>query len=373
MVIQKERCIKLTFKDIGFRGTYHRFWAMDFNDTIRKSCCEFPNFEKADCVLLYGYIDHNAGTTMEVVACGRRNDKLFNFFDAPTDRRSFIRIGAIENETIYSLDDTVSELKAKYQKKVAIVDQYTASPELMETRQITALDTSRHEHYPDDIKLHLRTKEGNIEVCWLRIEGVIQKTFFGRLLNEPYKNSGCHEGDIITFHVYKTDEDTFVCVSDGTTLKPIRMEDNVLKSAITTFKQNPTENNLIEILEILRDFLVWIPCNATIGEHDIESLKSKKAGDKFKSADDIIMIPDVLKAGDEYFFPVFTSCEEMGEYGESFSKVEKWFIEAISLSQNNEKQIKGIVINAFTDSFVVTNELLGIVKKRGSKINKSED
>ena len=44
----------MTFKDIGFRGVYHRFWAIDINDKIRNSCSEFHDIEKADCILLYG-------------------------------------------------------------------------------------------------------------------------------------------------------------------------------------------------------------------------------------------------------------------------------------------------------------------------------
>ena len=214
-----------------------------------------------------------------------------------------------------------------------------------------------------------RTKDDNVEVCWVRIEGVTDKTFFGRLLNEPYKDSGCHEGDIIEFFIYETDEGRLVCVSEGKIVKPITSDENSLKTAIKNFNGNRTESNLIEILEILRDVLVWIPCNAVVSEADIEILRSKKVGDTFQSTDNIRMIPDILQAGDEYFFPVFTSCEEMGEYGENFSKVEKWFLEAIILAQNNEKQVKGIVINAFTDSFVVPNDLLEIVKERGSRMN----
>lgn len=359
----------MTFKDIGFRGVYHRFWVIDINDTIRKSCSDFPDFEKADCVLLYGYIDHDAGTTMEVIACGHRDNDGYSFYEAPADRRSFILIGAIENEAFYNLNDAFDELKARYKDKIEAPDSYEASPELMETRRIGLLDASRHEHYPDDIQLYLKTKEDNMEVCWVRIEGVSDKTFYGRLLNEPFKDSGCHEGDIITFHIYEADEGRFVCVSDGKTLKPIHTEDNILKTAISTFKQNRTESNLIRILEILRDVRIWIPCNAVISEADIESLKTKKAGDTFQSTDDIRMIPDILQSGEDYFFPVFTSCEEMGEYGEHFSKVEKWFLEAIPLAQNNDKQVKGIVINAFTDSFVVPDDLLEIVKKRGSRMN----
>ena len=70
------------------------------------------------------------------------------------------------------------------------------------------------------------------------------------------------------------------------------------------------------------------------------------------------MIPDILQKGDEFFFPVFSSAEEMGEYGERFSKIEKHFLEVANLARNNEKNVKGIVINAFTESFVIPSTFL---------------
>ena len=59
----------------------------------------------------------------------------------------------------------------------------------------------------------------------------------------------------------------------------------------------------------------------------------------------------------DFFFPVFTSEEEMGKYGDSFSKLERSFTEALILAANNEKNVKGIVINAFTTPFVIPKEM----------------
>jgi hypothetical protein len=33
------------------------------------------------------------------------------------------------------------------------------------------------------------------------------------------------------------------------------------------------------------------------------------------------MVPDILQNGEEFFFPVFNTAEEMGEYGDYFSKI----------------------------------------------------
>ena len=75
------------------------------------------------------------------------------------------------------------------------------------------------------------------------------------------------------------------------------------------------------------------------------------------------MVPDILMNGDDYFFPAFTSAEEMGEYGNNFSKVQKHIMEVIALARGNEKDVVGVVINAFTEPFVLGKELFEIIEK----------
>ena len=96
-------------------------------------------------------------------------------------------------------------------------------------------------------------------------------------------------------------------------------------------------------------------------------------GMEFRSQDDIRMVPDILQNGDEYFFPVFTSEEEMGEYGERFSKVACHFLEAENMARNNERDVAGIVINAFTEPFVVPKELFDMIARIESAIEGEED
>ena len=62
------------------------------------------------------------------------------------------------------------------------------------------------------------------------------------------------------------------------------------------------------------------------------------------------------------------SQEEMGEYGENFSKVERHFLEAAVLARNNERNVKGIVINAFTEPFVVPREMFEVIANMESSI-----
>ena len=51
----------------------------------------------------------------------------------------------------------------------------------------------------------------------------------------------------------------------------------------------------------------------------------------------------------------------MGEHGDHFSKVERHFLEAPNLAKNNEKNVTGIVINAFSEPFVIPREMFEII------------
>ena len=103
--------------------------------------------------------------------------------------------------------------------------------------------------------------------------------------------------------------------------------------------------------------------NANV-EEDPDAL----VGEEFTSQDAIRLIPDILKSGENFFFPVFTSAEEMGEYGDHFSKVQKHFLEAMNLAWNNERGVVGIVINAFSAPFVVPREVFAHIADMGSSL-----
>ena len=147
----------------------------------------------------------------------------------------------------------------------------------------------------------------------------------------------------------------------------------VLKKAIGIYKADPTERNLSILVNVLRSSLVWIPCNAVFSDADNEAvnkavMEAEEKGDleslvshTFVSQDEVRMIPDILQNGDDLFFPLFSSDKEMGEYGEHFSKVQMHFPEAANLALNNEKNVSGIVINAFSDPFEIPREAIGTV------------
>ena len=157
-----------------------------------------------------------------------------------------------------------------------------------------------------------------------------------------------------------------------------------LKKAIEICSRNRTDLNLLKLVRILRDSTVWVPCNAVFSDADYQKWEKlvtdaqeqgdldSLTGQTVVNQDEVRLIPDILQSGENYYFPVFSSEEEMGEYGEHFSKVPCHFLKAINLARNNEKDPVGIVINAFTQPFEIPADLFDIMEGMESQLEPAE-
>ena len=152
----------------------------------------------------------------------------------------------------------------------------------------------------------------------------------------------------------------------------------MLRDAVAKFKEEQNEINLYRLLNLLRDSYVWVPCTAVMDEQDEAKLQKmfedaggdtdKIIGETFTTSESVRLIPDILQNGNEFFFPIFSSAEEMGEYGEHFSKVQKHMLEAMVLARNNEKNISGMVLDAFSGQFVINTDLMKLIWEMQSKV-----
>lgn len=176
--------------------------------------------------------------------------------------------------------------------------------------------------------------------------------------------------------IFQADGDVEYSVPEDPITPELLEDGSYLKRAVEICNRNRTELNMIKLLRILKESFVWIPCQAIMSDADDEALMkivkdAQEKGDlesivgtELSNQDQIRMIPDILQNGDSFFFPVFTTAEEMGEYGNQFSKIQRPFLEAVHLAENNEKKIAGIVINAFSEPFVIDKELLRLYDRQ---------
>lgn len=205
----------------------------------------------------------------------------------------------------------------------------------------------------------------------------------GFIIN-PWGQSFMLPKDLIKM-IFDADGVTQYHIPDVPITEELLKDSSFLKNAVEICTRNRTQLNLIRLASILRDSFVWIPCNAILSDTDYDTfsrivLDAADQGDldsltgrTLTSRDPIRMVPDILQNGDDFFFPVFTSEEEMGKYGDSFSKLERSFTEALILAANNEKNVKGIVINAFTTPFVIPKEMFKIISDMPSCLHPEQN
>ncbi len=374
----------MKYKEIGFRAVYHRFCCFALNDDIRKVIDPLPGADQANGILTYGYYDREAGITLEVLACAIIEDGRFRYAPGNPEVSLKVRIESAEELEVLVASDDDGAMAEEFSGKLEMLKAYDVSEEIERTREMTFLDQSRDEHFIDDVKVRLVKDDLQTEECWVRIIGLEEKDhfFMGTLLNEPYQDFGWHKGDEIAFFAHENEDEGIVLLSDMIPDKYFREEDledgKMLRDAISKFALERNEENLIDVLQILRDSWVWVPCTAILSDRDNDKLEQMvkgceenlddMIGQEFVANDSIRLVPDILKNGDDFYFPVFSDEESMGEYGKDFSKVARHILDVIPLAKNNEKNVKGIVINAFSEPFILDDRLFDLVAGLESRL-----
>lgn len=372
----------MNYKETGFRAFYHHFCVLPITNTTKNALTNFPGAEHANGYLTYGYYDRQAGLTLEVLATAHVEDGNARFEDTVRDIRSFVRIGAVAEDEFLFISDEEGTLAKRYADKIEILHHYDADEEVEKTREMSFLDPCRHEECIDDVLVYLVREGLKPEGCWTRIIGLGDHFIMGTLLNGPDQNFGYHEGEKIAFFVQENAEKEFICYSDMNPSAKITAEDledgSMLEAEVSQFNKERNEPNLISIMEILRDSYVWVPCNAIMSDADqtrIEALIKGAEnnldglmGEEFVAHDETRMVPDILQNGEAFFFPIFSTAEAMGDYGNDFSKIQKHMLDVIKLARNNEKEPVGIVLNAFSEPFVLDKEIWDLVEDMKSRI-----
>ncbi len=173
--------------------------------------------------------------------------------------------------------------------------------------------------------------------------------------------------------IFAADEGVEYTVPDVPITEELLEDGSFLKRAVDICSRNRTSMNVLKLARILKKSTVWIPCTAIMSDTDQAKweklvLEAQEKGDLDSltgqvvvNQDEVRLVPDILQSGNDNYFPVFTSEEEMGEYGTHFSRVPALFLEAANLAVHNERDLVGIVINPFTQSFVINKEIFDTI------------
>lgn len=118
----------MTSKQAGFRAFYKHFTVFKITEDDRKTLEGFPGAVQADYFLTYGYVDEEAGLTLEVICCARNLSKGFVFADTRTDIRSFIRFSEVLDREPIFIEQHI--LEEQYREKIYMLGAYDVSDEV---------------------------------------------------------------------------------------------------------------------------------------------------------------------------------------------------------------------------------------------------
>ena len=159
--------------------------------------------------LMYGYIDHNAGFTFEIMALETKKQNI-EYRIVPIGVSCKIPRFDVQEMNIEILDNVNVDL---FQDKIDIVAKATqVSRELEELRLYKELDPSRHLEYPDDVMVYFLEEGKEPEACWIRLEGMQDGKMYGTVLTALHQDFGVKEKDTVYFGMTQMEDDKLACV-----------------------------------------------------------------------------------------------------------------------------------------------------------------
>ncbi len=198
---------------------------MNFRDVEHKLCLVFePNqiiqlyndkqAVDANCFICYGYVDHSAGLTYQVLGMAKYVDG--DYICMGQQRGTDFKIRADEMlEKIQIIPIQNKAIEELYAREIGIIKEgYYKNLAVIKTRTIKSIDEYRHKQYPDDVLVDLIAENIKPERVWVRLsqykqcdDGNYIREFFGELLNKPYNAGfGLTRGDKVVFYEYKTEQ-----------------------------------------------------------------------------------------------------------------------------------------------------------------------
>jgi hypothetical protein len=172
--------------------------------TVTEAGC--PIREDNNAMLLYGYIDHEAGLTFEFICMAYiYNDGRVTLEPRNIETSTKFRYGSFSGDVTPFIN--IDQLVPYMDISNIIDDGYKVSSQIMEVRKNKDIDELRAPGFPDDLLVIFYKPDEKMERIWCRVEGVDRKnnTVKGKLLNQPWVNYGINIGDIVDIIFYNVE------------------------------------------------------------------------------------------------------------------------------------------------------------------------
>lgn len=182
------------------------------NSVIRE---EFESDEKVNGFIGYGYIDHDAGFTFEVLACASKEEDTIKIYKENDNVTFKSRIRHVMEKEVEVLEDDSFDIKPFLNKIANLEKLYNGDVEIEALRDITEIDHLRSNEFPDDVLVLMYKEDVKPEKCWVRLEGLTENYMQGRLLHELTSSAyGLKTGDVVDLYLMQDENKkiTLLCL-----------------------------------------------------------------------------------------------------------------------------------------------------------------
>lgn len=138
----------------------------------------------------------------------------------------------------------------------------------------------------------------------------------------------------------------------------------VLNTLVKRFYSNKNLDNLEAIFLCLIDSDLSVPIDSNMKKKDIKELEKLNKDDEYVNKKSIEIRPDWLRVPgeDQVFLPIFSNEEEAtSDYSKGFLWISLTLDDCLKMVEDN-KNCKGLVLNAFTNPIEIEGELLDALK-----------
>lgn len=191
-------------EDFSFRDLTNGLVLIVDSKVVAIAGKEFEHKNDDNAVLTWGYIDHTAGITFEILCVARceSGDKVE--YRTPNKTVSFkLRYDSFDGEIILLSE----KLIPVYQDKISMIQNgYVVSDEILKARNSSVFDDFRHPQFPDDMLLYFIQPGLQTEGIWCRVDGEENGRPTAYLLDEPNQDFGVHLGETLAFDWTKQDK-----------------------------------------------------------------------------------------------------------------------------------------------------------------------
>lgn len=136
---------------------------------------------------------------------------------------------------------------------------------------------------------------------------------------------------------------------------------NVLLFLKERFQDDMNEDNLVELMQVLRESVLILPMQVIMSKSDQEMMKMNDVGVKFVPEDEIQVLPATTRVeGDKCMF-VFSQAEQIPvDYSDAVSLMRAPFLKAYRYFKD-DPTIACMLLDPFTENLELPGELLDAI------------